>query len=277
MMFRIVLTIFILVYCSVAKAGADDFSDFLQKDNVEVVIVGDRHGTIEAPQYFYSLVTSLLPEYEHIHVLLELTPKALEIDYKPEFLESIDLEYFKNTRFWNRDFQDGRSSIAMAELIYKLKKLNADKVSIGALMEPYSTGKKKQEGRRFEKAANKTLSKLKNNELVMIFVGNLHASREPTNQIDLTLPSNLSFTTYLELSHKILTFEMLHNGGLAWQCFKGKVKAVECGERSLEPVLNKSNLLGFHLYKEHENGYDGYYYVGKLHSSPPLKYLLKEK
>lgn len=245
--------------------------DYIKNKHVNAVIVGDAHGTVEAPDKLYSLITQLLPEYSHIYVALEVPPEALALPSNPEVLNNAIIQYASNTRFWSRAFQDGRSSKAMASLIHKLKKEPTNKVTLVALSQPFSANKKKRKEPRFQKSASEVLKNLKNNELVVFSVGNLHASRNSTPQRDLSLPPKASFAQWVSSSHNTVTFRMLFGKGTAWQCVPDKVKPYICAARKkVAPIDVKALRPGFMVYEKETDGYDGYYYFNEISSSPPL-------
>lgn len=269
---KVLLTSLLLILS--CKSNSKDFIDTLKDSHANIIIVGDEHGTSEAPQKLYDLVTALLPHYSHIYLSLEVPPEALNINDNP-IISSKELElYVAKTRFWSRGFQDGRSSQAVAKLIYKLKKISSEKLSVIALNQPFLRRSKgvKRTGHKFEKSALQVMRKIKKDELIIFSAGNLHASRKPTPQLDLSLPYKQSFAGLLSsLGQNILTFKMLFGKGSAWQCIPDKVKHFMCGERKkISDTEQRELRLGFNFYEIQKDGYDGYYYIDEISASPPL-------
>ena len=94
---------------------------FLQK---KIIVIGEMHGTMEVPHFVLQLVRLLAEEYKPFEVALEINSNHQnEIDdfmKNGNFDELIELDYFK--------VKDGRSSIAMGELLKGLRNIKGIRI-----------------------------------------------------------------------------------------------------------------------------------------------------
>lgn len=98
-----------------------------------LVIFGEIHGTNESPAVAAEFACSLLAENKPVVLALEIPPtEQAAIDkYLASSGASIDrLSLVAGSTFWEREFQDGRSSIAMLALIERVRQLQATTHSI---------------------------------------------------------------------------------------------------------------------------------------------------
>lgn len=94
--------------------------DFL--GSKKVILVGEIHGTRTVPELFGNIVASLASNKERTLVILEINQSSQSsID---EFVKTGDERALKKDPFFSRDYQDGRSSRAMVDLIRKLSTLS---------------------------------------------------------------------------------------------------------------------------------------------------------
>ena len=96
--------------------GIPDF--FVMK---KVILVGEMHGTKTVPELFANIVAAVADKKTKTLAVLEITQSSqTSID---EFLKTNDEAVLRKEPFFTRDFQDGRSSKAMVQLLKKLSKL----------------------------------------------------------------------------------------------------------------------------------------------------------
>ena len=82
------------------------------------LVLGELHGSREVPDLFLAMVQDYIAEGKQPIVAVELPPSAGMLDCP--FVGADNL-----SPYWRNDYQDGRTSLAMAELICTLKPLAA--------------------------------------------------------------------------------------------------------------------------------------------------------
>ena len=80
----------------------------------DVIVFGEVHGSNEVPVAFLNMVDRLVARSAFVVVALEMPVGAVDAGCRAEESNVLD-------RFWTRDVQDGRSSVAMRELVCELK------------------------------------------------------------------------------------------------------------------------------------------------------------
>ncbi len=91
----------------------------------KAIMIGELHGTIESPEMLVGIVKSLVKNGKKVVVAFEISSDGLK-----GFNEKPTLETLKKSIFFNTGAKDGRQSIAWAEMLVDLKKLNVEIVCI---------------------------------------------------------------------------------------------------------------------------------------------------
>ncbi|MED5595505.1 hypothetical protein [Janthinobacterium sp. P210006] len=185
---------------------------FQIKDQYEYIFVGEIHGTVHSPRIFYYLVESLSMQKRNIAVALEI-PKSEEVILN-NFIHVNEKEA-RNIResmlereFWKpaSGIYDGRSSIAMLDLIDSLRSLSLlEDVDIKILCFSDATE---------EKMANNLISKLAEHPgyRLLVLTGNIHAMyNNPFDKLNKTIPSYFP-------KDKTFSIDIRANSGSAWIC-----------------------------------------------------------
>jgi hypothetical protein len=229
------------------------------------LLVGEVHGTRETPEWFGTVVCAAARKGYAVRVGLEIPEveqpaieAALEAGSSGEVKEAL-----LRSGFFARDYQDGRSSRAMAELILMMREIR----TAGRNLELFSFDPAQNDDRD-RKMADRILAVRKKEPQAAIFVltGNIHASQaKGTRWNPDLLPTgyHLAATGAAPVSLKAVT-----SGGSAWIC--QSMEAKDCG-----PVGIGGQDLGndpfLSLDKEKAPaGYDGILYIGEVQASPPL-------
>ncbi|MGV6492816.1 hypothetical protein ACTUVK_003020 [Stenotrophomonas rhizophila] len=92
-----------------------------------LVLVGELHGTVETPALVGELACAAAADATPVTVALEMDPtEQARIDaYLASAGTAADRSALLAGRFWTRTMQDGRSSVAMAALIERLRSLRS--------------------------------------------------------------------------------------------------------------------------------------------------------
>jgi hypothetical protein len=181
------------------------------RESVRWVLVGELHGSNEAPTAFGDLVCDALAHGKHITVAFERpSSEQLALD---QILLARDASAAKQELLsqsgWRDDGEDGRASGAMLDLLMTLRELRTShsELTLFAFDAPF-TGN--ATGARDE-AMGKALLSLRDKkpkDLILVLTGNAHAFQSPMFGYD-------TAAMYLPTGER-LSLEMTDNGGEAW-------------------------------------------------------------
>ncbi len=217
------------------------------------------HGTVEAPKAIEQLICNALSEGLEVTVGLELPrvdQQAIDL-----FLDSENLESARNMvlglNFWARQYQDGRASQAMLQLLeaMRLLKLSGKPVNVILIDKPSSSD------RDFE-MADRILTEVQKrpSNFFAVLTGNLHNRVNPGG-------TRMGTRVLAELGKgKVVSLRQSYAGGSAWVCLSGEGCGVhKLGGRgtgevgiSFDPALPD---------------YDGIYEMDSIHGSRPAREL----
>ena len=228
-----------------------------------VILLGELHGTREAPAFVESVVCHGLSLGLRVTVALELPQvEGPEVD---RYLRSEgspgDRDALVRAPFWFKDYQDGRSSQAMLALLEAVRSRIArqEPIDVVLLDRPEA-----RQDRDAEMAARLLVAVGEAPaNLFVALTGNLH------NRI--TEGSGRLGRRILEAlgPDRVLSLNQAYSGGSAWVCMSDS----PCGSHTIRGRAGTA--LGVEVGgaagSEH---YHGTYGVGELHASPPAKELL---
>ena len=139
----------------------------------QIILLGETHGTKEAPLYVEQIVRIALECNLSVTVGLEL-PRSDEFTIH-QYLESNGSIWAKKRilelPFWSQDFQDGRASQAMFELIESLRKFRSKKKKIKLMLidTPQSEQRDSEMAKRIIQMAEENPM-----DFIILLTGNLH-------------------------------------------------------------------------------------------------------
>jgi hypothetical protein len=231
-----------------------------------LVALGEVHGTTEAPAFAAKLVCTLATSDSAPVVMALEVPDDLQagIDaYVNGGPEAVFAEHMKQSKFWTRSMQDGRSSIAMLKLISDVRALRAHGLPVSVLAFDVGIASSKQQLRRDAVMANHIRAAWLADAMsrVVILTGNVHAKKTYGALFNPRYES----VVYLLADLKPLSFLMRSTGGEAWICNSGG-----CGPQTSSGnpsalqeaagLTNDPSLLP---------AFDGYFDVGRTTASLP--------
>ncbi len=262
-------TALVFVICSVTFNGCAQ----IDCDNIpglesilipgNIVLLGEIHGTKEAPYYIGQMACNGLKNEIKVTVGLEL-PKSEQYQVD-EFLNSQgtpnDRQNFLNLPFWAKDYQDGRTSLAMFDLIESLRKMKIARKLVDVLFidNPGS-------GNREIEMSDNVIRAVKNNpnNLFLILTGNLHSIiADGSGKMGSYIVEKLG-------TEKVISLKQNYPGGSAWVCLMGE----GCGPVKLRGTGGSE--IGIFL-DETLVDYDGFFAMDSIHASLPAKELMIEK
>lgn len=229
------------------------------------VFVGEHHGTTETPAAFAQLVCDAAARGP-VTVALEF-PDTMQADFDA-FLAAADdaaaAATLHDTPFWTRapDRQDGRSSVAMLEMLQSIRRLKAEgrDVTIHAFM----SGQRRPAGfdQNYHELAMATglarAATARPEARVLVLVGSLHAAKARAEHWEDLLPA----AAHLPPA-EVIALDVPQQGGQAWSCGVDR-----CGITDVISVHDPAER-GVTL-KSVDNGvYDGVLAVGPITASAP--------
>ncbi len=238
-----------------ADAEIPGLSNLLTRQGLHFVVIGDLHGTEELPAFFGQLVEETAAHRE-VAVVLEY-PERLRRDLD-RYLASPGDEAARKTLlatdFWTR-WHDGRSSKAMFALIEKLRILQVPVTACqpnGGDLGDYE----RVMGECWKQVGESS------HRLVLIFVGNAHASYMPVYNDVLPAAASLPRAETVSLDN-------FSSPGWSWDC----LKVDKCGEHPTHadaPPKDRGLYFGEDLVPVEMGVFDGAYSAGPhFTASPP--------
>jgi hypothetical protein len=199
--------------CVEIKDRTDSSSEIytLLKSN-DAILIGEIHGTNEAPQFVEGLVNLWLGSGEKVLLGLEINmDNQASID---SFIRSGEPEVLSRMPFFNRSLEDGRSSKAMADLIKSCYHKRGCKII--CLDAPSSNAQMNRDSAM----AACAISALRSNKgwKMISLTGNVHSKLEP-GPFGYPMGYCLINLSQHKLGRKqVASLEIVSEGGTSWTC-----------------------------------------------------------
>lgn len=241
----------------IKKLDSEDFKNLLKKKSV--LIVGEIHGTCEVPNLTLQLAKKMSGNDSKLTIALEINKnyqKDIDEYLKTgDFDKLISIEYFR--------FKDGRTSIAMGQLIKKLKRLRNIKIVCFDVNSNSAI-----EINRDSLMAINLIEHLIYGKL-LVLTGNIHANlKEGFWKKD--FKSATYYLSQVVNKNQLVTLNTYFGGGTVWNCIDN-----QCKEREAYINLGIKEKYGFKNFicfydTVHNSGYNGFIYFDKVTASKPL-------
>lgn len=226
----------------------------------QVILLGEIHGTKEGPQFVEQIACNALGKNLRVTIGLEL-PQS-DQGHLDAYLNSDGSNEakrnFLSLNFWSRDYQDGRASQSIFQLIESVRmgRKNGDQIDIVFLDNEGA-------GNRDLVMANRLLEDVKSypNNFFVALTGNLH------NIISAGSGRMGSYVMDELGGEKVTSLKQNYLGGSAWVCLAGG----KCGPTHLNG--RGSGQTGIFINTEMGN-YDGTAEVDSIHASMPARLLI---
>ncbi len=209
-------------------SGSDNI---LGRPTLRWIVLGEMHGTAEAPNAFGDLVC-LASLSKPVNVAIEQS--ASDQAAINEYIGSdggLEAKLrFLRSGMWNNPMKDGRSSEAYLRLFERLRELRTTgQVSSVVAFQPiYTPGPTGFSQSDYENALAATLiTKSPRDNLTLVLVGNIHAMRASPAWAQ---PSYLPMAGYLPTDTTV-SLDTRWNGGSYWACTTEK----DCGPKIVAP------------------------------------------
>jgi len=244
-------------------APPDGTSALLDGDQ-RFVVVGEMHGTTEAPAAFAQIVCEAATRGP-VTVALEL-PQAMQPNLDAFLMADSDLSALaalEGTPFLDPTMIDGRTSQAMLEMMQSLRRLKTDGRDVAVLaFQPSSSRPQDLAQSYYELEMGYLLSRAavdRPQAKVFALVGNLHASKIGNPRFaGLGLPA----TAHLPAGETVSLY-VVQQGGEAWNC------TPECGVHPMR-VGYDPEARGVIMNPAGDGAYDGVLALGPSTASPPV-------
>lgn len=218
-----------------------------------VVWFGEMHGTVESPKFVGDVVCQAARTGR---VQLGLEISSQEQSRIDKFIADGNREKLIGGPWWSQ--HDGRSSVAMAGLIERVRELRkaGAKISIVAYDTPTADDRDKAMAdfvRRARRAG----------EVFVGLSGNIHSRRAKWNELTPMVAHLIASGVAVK------TYDVSAAGGTFWACTSEGGGELVCGEHEMssDPRSGVPWTIG----SPRDDAHDGVYYVGRTNASPPAR------
>jgi len=241
-----------------SKLDSIDFKTFIADKNV--IVVGEMHGTTEVPLVVLQLIRQLGKEEKSLTVGLEI-----ESNYQKDidnFLKHGDFNKLLTSDYFK--VPDGRTSLAMGELIKGLRRIEGIKVVCFDI----ASGPGTEVNRDSLMGVN--LSKNYDHGKMIILTGNLHANLKEGYWQPNFKSAIYHFNKIENPGDKLISLNTYFGGGTIWNCMQDGCKEREANSNSY--LKQNYGLLNFiEIYDNVDpSGYSGFIYLDTVTASKPL-------
>jgi len=245
---------------SIDKLQDPEFDGFMASK--KVIVVGEMHGTAEVPDFVYQLTRHLKKKYP-VTVALEIN-EDFQSDIE-RYMRTGDDQILKQCGFFNTAFKDGRSSIAITELIKGLRSLS---ISVVCFDIDTATNRNPTINRDSIMALN--LGRSIHEGKLVVLTGNLHANLKEGFWKPGFRSACWRLSADKNLGETIVSLNSYFGGGTMWNCMNDGCREREAfGNPALEQhyKLKKFTVLSQVI---RPDGYHGFVYFDQAHASLPL-------
>ena len=229
-----------------------------------IFLLGELHGTEQSPAFAASVACVVAERGDDLVVGLELVSDAQKMvdRYLDSPGEPADRAALLRHDIWTRDYQDGRNSLAMVELIERVRRLTHGGHAASILF--FDGAGARGQGREAAMAGAIAASANKHPEAVhVILTGNRHSRTATGNRYDPNYEPMGYLLGQRVPGDRIVALDVAHEGGSAWVC------APECGVVSLAERHGGDRWSIEIDDATRPSGHLGWYRVGTLSASAP--------
>lgn len=233
-----------------------------------VLLLGEIHGTVEAPGFLASVACAALAKGLPVTVGLEID-RAEDAAFQA-FMASDGGADARRALLasptWTRKEQYGLGSRAMLGLVDRLRELAAGPGELGLVLIDRPNPPAERDRAMAERVAE--AAEARPGDLLVVLTGNLH------NRLTKGTPWNAELEpmghqlTRLRPGARILSLDMAHPGGTAWVCFPGPPQ--DCGVKKLGGPADATGRTGVELLGDAAGKpFSGRYFTGPITASEP--------
>ena len=228
-----------------------------------VVLLGEIHGTNESPQFLTRAVCLALQRGHSVTVGLELP--HTEAPLVQEYLASSGAEASEQRllggAFWQRSYQDGRTSQAMLAVLQTLHAYRAMGLPVRVVLIDDPARSSRDQVMRDQVVAALAAAP---DDVMLVLTGNIHNRLTRGTRWDAAYEPMGYLLRQALPDQRLVSLNVAHQGGEAWVCLSN----APCGVQQLGGKGEAA--AGVVLYEASARGaYDGHYHVGRLTASLP--------
>jgi hypothetical protein len=233
-----------------------------------VLVLGELHGTQESPAFVGEVVCQAAASGYSVTVgleLLESEKRGVEA-YLASAGGEADRRSLVFGAAWSADYQDGRTSQAIVELLDRLRSFRTAGHKIEVELFDRGGWRSGQERDRLMAEALAEVLETAASDIVVILTGNIHSRVVRGTGWD----ENYQPMAYLLTSlttRDLVSLDVAHAGGSAWIC-NGSTPS-SCGVRRIGGGGKESGMSIELGVEPSATGHHGRYQVGTLNASPP--------
>ena len=244
---------------------------YAQIEGHKAILVGEMHGTNETPAFVEGLLKLLVKNNRSVLLALEIpATEQARIDF---FLKTGDVEIIRKSKFFTRDFQDGRASGAVLRLLSAARALRGlSVVCYDAASAMDAQDRDLQMAQRLATAFSE-----QGKDVMVVLAGNVHASTGqgvPWNEdyrpmgYELLNGAKPIFT-----SKDVLAIKVRSESGNAWVCSGQKssdCKSADLGRGNSNYARSAAWSNYFLLEPTPFEGYNATFFSRTTTASPPF-------
>ncbi|MDI1325471.1 MAG: hypothetical protein PSV23_01605 [Brevundimonas sp.] len=227
------------------------------------VIVGEIHGAAETPAAFAQLVCAAAeqgPVTVALELPVEMQPRLDAFLAAPD--DTTAAEALRDTIFHNATMADGRTSLAMLEMMQSIRRLKAGGADVAfRAFQPSSPRPAAFDQNYYELDMAVELSRAateRPESRVLVLVGNIHASKTRFDRFDL-MPAAAHLPP-----RETITLNVAQQGGQSWSCQADGCRAHDSMTRY------DAEARGVVMGPVSDGAYDGVIAIGPWTASPPV-------
>lgn len=238
-----------------------------------LVIMGEIHGTREIPAAFGDLVCHAAASRRGRTILVGLEMPSGEQAAFDAFLSSggdaAAVRALLAQEFWQRDYQDGRSSQAMLDLLEELRRQRKAGLNVVVrALDPPSFASPGDRDAKMATALAEAIAAVRPAQ-TLVLIGNVHSRTLSGYPWD-PKAEYLPFGALLRANNEnLIALDINTLGGSAWICTSNE--AAECGAQALttrEPT-GPTPRIALDSTAVPQTGYSGKLYMGQVTASSP--------
>lgn len=230
-----------------------------------VLVLGELHGTQESPAFVADVACHATTAGLAVVVGVELpTAESGRID---AFLNSMgtpeDRALVISGERWQSDYQDGRTSLAMLDMLDALRHLQAAGKQVRVV--PFDVGGAGG-GQARDRGMGNTLAALVKSSpsaLAVILTGNQHSRITPGRARNVAFEPMTYVMAQQVTDKKLIALDVGYGDGSAWICAPG------CGVSQLSGMYGERSWAIEIGDATRSAGHHGRYFVGRITASPP--------
>ncbi len=231
-----------------------------------ILLFGEVHGVKEFPAFFGEAVCDVAASGAAVTAALELpgSEQAAVDAFLGSRGDEAAIRALTASPFWTREYQDGRSSEAVAALLVRLRELRASGLRVGVFLFDVEDPGPDRDARMAERLSGMLRSHP--DAALMVLTGNLHARTAPGAPWD---PQWRPTGWFLrQAGARVVSLDCRGPRGTAWIC--PSVSARECGAREVGASWGDWSGSGVKmLASPSSEGFAGLYFTASVTASAP--------